>query len=80
MDLDKALRELYLERDRIDRVIEEVSKLQDLPVLDKVPRPRLKRGRKFMSGDERQEVSQRMRNYWAGRRRAKAGSAATPNP
>lgn len=30
-----------------------------------------RRGRKSMGQEERQEVSRRMRNYWAGRRKAR---------
>ena len=72
MDVLKALRELYLEKSRIDRLIaicESKVKEQDRRL------SRSKRGRKSMSMEERKVVSERMRNYWASRRDAK-----TPEP
>lgn len=65
MDVIKALRELYLEKSRLDRLIAICqSKIneQDRRL------SRSKRGRKSMSMEERKIVSERMRNYWAGRR------------
>jgi hypothetical protein len=69
MDLYKAIQELYAEKEKLERVIASLEELQRtagaLPVL---PRPAKRRGRKSMSATERQEVSERMRKYWAGRR------------
>jgi len=69
MDLYKAIQELYAEKEKLERVIASLEELQRtagaLPVL---PRPAKRRGRKSMSANERQEVSERMRKYWAGRR------------
>ena len=65
MDVLKALRELYLEKSRLDRLIaicESKVKEQDRRL------SRSKRGRKSMSMEERKIVSERMRNYWASRR------------
>ena len=70
MDVLKALRELYLEKSRLDRLIaicESKIKEQDRRL------SRSKRGRKSMSMDERKVVSERMRNYWASRRENKSG-------
>jgi len=75
MDVLKALRELYLEKTRIDRLIaicESKIKEQDRRL------SRSKRGRKNMSADERKIVSERMRNYWASRRKGKAGENPEP--
>jgi len=70
MDLDKAIQELYAERKRLERVIASLEELQRSaravpPLTESVNR----RGRKFMDGRERQEVSERMRKYWAARRK-----------
>ena len=68
MDLLKALRELYLEKSRVDRLIaicESKTKELDRRL------SRSKRGRKSMSTDERKVVSERMRTYWANRRTEK---------
>ena len=65
MDVIKALRELYLEKSRLDSLIaicESKIKEQDRRL------SRSKRGRKSMSMEERKIVSERMRNYWASRR------------
>jgi len=65
MDLQKAVRELYEEKERIDGVIASLElylRTNGTGVLKR------KRGRKSMSAEEREEVSARMRSYWAGRR------------
>jgi hypothetical protein len=66
MDLSKTIAELYAEKSRLDRVI---ASLEQLGV-DAFPVPILvsRRGRKFMSPEERHEVSERMRKYWAERK------------
>lgn len=65
MDLQKAIRDLYEEKERIDGVIASLE--QYLRTNGNVPAKR-KRGRKSMGPEERQEVSARMRSYWAARR------------
>jgi hypothetical protein len=71
MDLRTTIAELYAEKTRLDRVIASLEQLGDdlLPVTITVTR----RGRKFMSPQERREVSERMRRYWAGRKAATEG-------
>jgi hypothetical protein len=68
MDLSKTISELYEERTRLDRVIASLEQLgaDSFPV----PITASRRGRKFMSPQERHEVSERMRRYWAGRKAA----------
>jgi hypothetical protein len=68
MDLSKTIAELYEEKTRLDRVIASLEQLgvDAFPVSITAPR----RGRKFMSPEERHEVSDRMRRYWAGRKAA----------
>jgi len=65
MDLQKAIRELYEEKERIDGVIASLEMYLRTNGASAVKR---KRGRKSMGPEERQEVSARMRNYWASRR------------
>jgi len=77
MDVLKALRDLYLEKSRIDRLIaicESKIKEQDRRL------SRSKRGRKSMSPDERKVVSERMRSYWAKRRTEADPVAEKPSP
>jgi|SRR5580658_755623 hypothetical protein len=66
MDLSKTIAELYEERTRLDRVIASLEQLGDDPLPLYIAASR--RGRKFMSPEERREVSERMRRYWAGRK------------
>ena len=68
MDLSKTIAELYEEKTRLDRVIASLEQLgqETFPISIAVSR----RGRKFMSPEERREVSERMRRYWAGRKSA----------
>jgi len=71
MDLNKAIRALYEERARLDRVItslEELQKEASGAGVD-LPPPAKRRGRKAMSQEERREVSRRMKEYWAARKK-----------
>ncbi len=75
MDLHKAIQELLAEKQRLDRVIESLEKLQGVKEIQEVPLAapaKSRRGRKFMDVDARKQVSERMREYWAARRRLKA--------
>jgi hypothetical protein len=71
MDLYKAIQDLYAEKEKLERVIASLEELQRtagaVPVLP--PKATKRRGRKSMSSSERQEVSERMRKYWAARRK-----------
>ena len=68
MDLREALQQLYDEKRRIEIVIASLEELLRANEADPEPAPRGKRGRKSMSAEERQEVSERMKKYWANRR------------
>jgi hypothetical protein len=72
MDLYKAIQDLYAEKEKLERVIASLEELQrNAGSLPSVPKPAKRRGRKSMKTEERQEVSERMRKYWASRRRPK---------
>lgn len=73
MDFWKALRELHIEKDRLDHVIASLEALQKGGERLSASR----RGRKGMSDEERREVSERMKRYWATRRR---GSDSSDRP
>ncbi|MBV6434051.1 MAG: hypothetical protein IANPNBLG_04293 [Bryobacteraceae bacterium] len=80
MDLFKAIRELYEEKQRIDEVIahlEFLSANRTVPgrLADAGPPPASRRGRKSMGAEERLEVSRRMKDYWARRRKAPKAKA-----
>jgi hypothetical protein len=80
MDLYKAIQELYAEKEKLERVIASLEELQrstgGLPVPP--PKPAKRRGRKSMSSEERQEVSERMRRYWEKRRKDRADIKSAP--
>ena len=74
MDLSKAIRDLYAEKARLERVISSLEELQRKADQSPSPPHRSKRrGRKSMNANERQEVSERMKKYWASRRGEDAG-------
>jgi hypothetical protein len=68
MDLYKAIRDLYAEKERLERVIASLEELQKKASETPVQPNSKRRGRKSMGSRERQEVSERMKKYWAGRR------------
>lgn len=70
MDLYAVLAELAAERKKIDQLIQALESLQDGRARESKPGPASRRGRKYMSPEERQEVSRRMQRYWEGRRMA----------
>jgi hypothetical protein len=70
MDLKKALQQLYAEKEKLEQVI---ASLEQLAGGGAGAAPSLlvngrRRGRKSMGDKERQEVSKRMKKYWARRR------------
>ena len=72
MDLYKAIQDLYAEKEKLERVIASLEELQRTAgALPALPKPVKRRGRKSMNSSERQEVSERMRKYWASRRHSK---------
>ena len=61
-DINRAIRELLMEKQRVERLIELLeARERGEPV-------RSRRGRKSMSAEERQQVSERMHRYWQTRR------------
>jgi hypothetical protein len=70
MDLYKAIQDLYAEKEKLERVIASLEELQRAAEGGQVMLHGSKRrGRKSMGDGERAEVSERMKKYWASRRR-----------
>ena len=69
MDLYRTIQQLYEEKERLERVIASLEELQrtagSLPI---PPQSSKRRGRKSMTTEERQEVSERMKKYWDNHR------------
>jgi hypothetical protein len=69
MDLRKTIQDLYAEKEKLERVIASLEELQRAADANSHVMGRAKRrGRKSMGSEERQEVSERMKKYWASRR------------
>ena len=68
MDLRKTIQELYAQKEKMEHVISLLEELQRTPP-SAVPLTGKRRGRKSMPAKERAEVSERMKKYWASRRR-----------
>jgi hypothetical protein len=69
MDLQKTIQDLYAEKEKLERVIASLEELQRAADANSsVMGLSKRRGRKSMGSDERQEVSERMKKYWANRR------------
>lgn len=68
MDLDKVIDKLYKERLKLDRVIAAMEELRK-PGAQHAGAPKKRRGRKSLDEKGREEVSARMKKYWASRRK-----------
>ena len=71
MDYWAAIRDLYLEKQRLDKAI---AILEALSKGEEVEETVSRRGRKSMPKEEREEVSERMKRYWAARRTQRSKS------
>ena len=67
MDLAKMIRELRVERSQVKEAIAALEKASLTPSTIHLPP---QRGRGSMGPEERRQVSQRMRLYWAARKQA----------
>jgi hypothetical protein len=74
MELYRIIRELMEERNRLQRIIESLEEMKPGGKVQ-LHRVRKRRGRKSMDRAARDEVSERMKRYWARRR---AESKARP--
>jgi hypothetical protein len=72
MDLDEIINELLEERKRLDRIIQALEESGRIGVSSASSKGR--RGRKSMDAPARQEVSERMKQYWARRREQTAAA------
>ncbi len=67
MDLTKAIEYLRVEKQRVEDAIVRLESLHRNEEAHATKR----RGRKFMSARERREVSDRMKRYWATRKKTR---------
>lgn len=77
MDLTEIIRTLYAEKAKVE---DSIAALEALGTGHRAgPLPVRRRGRKSMGEEERQQVSERMKKYWASRRVAAALPMASSN-
>ncbi len=69
MDIYQAIEQLQEERRRIEAIIEHLEALLAGRTGEAVPQ-KGRRGRKNMSEEERVQVSERMKAYWAKKRKS----------
>lgn len=74
MDLDKIIKNLQKERLKLDQLITSLEQLQTSAAARQAEAPKKRRGRKSMDSKGRQEVSERMKMYWATRRAERLAS------
>ena len=81
LDLHRVIQRLLEEKKRLDSVIASLEALTSEEarglVLSATPAPK-QRGRRWMSAEERREVSERMARYWRNRRATRDASASPP--
>jgi len=77
MELSAIIQRLYQEGAKLDRLIAAVEELQLQRAAAMIPKVKKRRGRKSMNAEQRREVAERMRRYWAGRRTMRHEA---PNP
>jgi hypothetical protein len=65
MDLQETIRQLEIQKRKVELVIAELEQLQGKEGGVSSNR----RGRKSMGSEERQQVSERVKRYWANRRK-----------
>jgi len=76
MDLQKAIENLYSEKEKLERVIASLEELQRTSQATP-PKVGKRRGRKSMGSGERAEVSRRMKRYWANRKQESGEGASS---
>lgn len=75
MNLTEIIRNLYIEKARVEKSIEALEILNsDQGAGPLAPR---RRGRKSMGAAERDQVSERMKRYWAARREQRTAHTAS---
>ena len=67
MDLEAEIRQLKIEKLKLELVIAQMEQLQNTDV-GSIAATVNRRGRKSMGPEERQRVSERMKQYWANRK------------
>jgi hypothetical protein len=78
MDLYKTIKDLHEQKKRLDVVIESLEEMQRTGKTAPAGEQK-RRGRRFMDAEARKEVSERMKRYWAKRRKDAKAEAKLAN-
>jgi len=79
MELYRIIRELLQERDRLQRIIDSLEQVEPSSKAQ-VRTDGKRRGRKSMDRAAREQVSERMKRYWAQRKADKNPRGVDQNP
>ena len=79
MDLYRIIRELVNERNRLQGIIASLEEMKDPGKIKARPVGK-RRGRKSMDRAAREEVSERMKRYWAQRKAKNAEASRVGKP
>jgi hypothetical protein len=80
MDLYRIIHELMQERDRLQRIIDSLEEMKPDAKASVRQDAGKRRGRKSMDVAGREEVSDRMKRYWARRRVEQNADEKRPGP
>jgi hypothetical protein len=80
LELDKAIHDLCAEKERLERAISSLEKLQGAAAEGRLISTTRRRGRPCMEESERLEASARMKRYWASRRKEQGANQAERPP
>ncbi len=80
MDLYRIIRELMLERERLQKIIDSLEEVKHDGRGEIRAGGVKRRGRKSMDRAARAEVSERMKRYWAERKAQRSGASDSKGP
>lgn len=78
MEIQNVIEYLNRQRAMIDETITCLERLAEGSVVPAPTIPAKRRGRKFMDAEDRQKVSERMKDYWASRRNDRTQPGVQP--
>jgi hypothetical protein len=68
MNFNEVIRQLLIEKKKVEQAIAMLEKLQSTQIGGSTPLLRNRRGRKYVTPEERRRIAERMKKYWASRK------------
>jgi hypothetical protein len=72
MNFNQTIHQLLIEKKKIEQAIAMLEELQSTHIGGSIPLLRKRPGRKVMTPEERRQLSERMKKYWASRKHPSA--------